>query len=106
MPSNWGQASTVGAVPVFKSLESRDIDEVGYTIRTASLMTDPEYYFDEDNPGDYALFAIHYLILPVRHRTPVPARLVLQVGAYELYARPDTGDVRVFETWRALRVDK
>ena len=44
MPSNWGQDFTVGAVPVFKYLESRDVDEVGYTLRTASLMTDPEYY--------------------------------------------------------------
>jgi hypothetical protein len=52
MPSNWGQDFTVGAVPVFKYLESRDVDEVGYTLRTASLMTDPEYYFEERNPGD------------------------------------------------------
>jgi hypothetical protein len=53
MPSNWGAAFTVGAVPVFKYLESRDVDEVGYTLRTASLMTDPEYYFDDGNPSDY-----------------------------------------------------
>ena len=32
MPSNWGQDFTVGAVPVFKYLESRDVDEVGYTL--------------------------------------------------------------------------
>ncbi len=51
MPSNWGSDFTVGAVPVFKYLESRDVDEVGYTLRTASLMTDPEYFFDEDGPG-------------------------------------------------------
>ena len=46
MPSNWGQTFTVGMVPVFKYLESRDVDEVGYTLRTASLMTNPEYYFE------------------------------------------------------------
>ena len=27
-------------------------------------MTNPEYYFDESNPGDYELFGIRYLILP------------------------------------------
>jgi hypothetical protein len=64
MPSKWGTALTVGAVPVFKYVESRDADEVGHGLRTASLMTDPEYYFDERNPSDYRLFAIHYLILP------------------------------------------
>ena len=50
MPSNWGQDFTVGSVPVFKYLESRDVNEVGYTLRTASLMTGPEYYFDDRNP--------------------------------------------------------
>ena len=68
MPSNWGQDFTVGAVPVFKYLESRDVDEVGYTLRTASLMTDPEYFFDDRDPSDYRLFGIRYLILPAGDR--------------------------------------
>ena len=73
MPSNWGETFRVGDVPVFKYLESRDVDEVGYTLRTASLMTDPEFYFDERNPSDYRLFGIRYLILPPAHAPPVPA---------------------------------
>jgi hypothetical protein len=85
MPSNRGQDFTVGAVPVFKYLESRDVDEVGYTLRTASLMTDPEYYFDERNPGDYGLFGIHYLIIPTGSGPPVPARLELRAGPYSLW---------------------
>ena len=66
-PTNWGNDFLVGAVPVFKYLESKDIDEVGYTLRTASLMTDPEYFFDDTNPGDYPLFGIGYIITPERH---------------------------------------
>ncbi|HWE11944.1 MAG TPA: hypothetical protein VG365_00455 [Solirubrobacteraceae bacterium] len=93
MPSNWGQDFTVGAVPVFKYLESRDVDEVGYTLRTASLMTDPEYYFDQRNPGDYRLFGIHYLILPTGSRPPVPARLKLRAGPYSLWTLPGAGGV-------------
>jgi Bacterial membrane protein YfhO len=88
MPSNWGQDFTVGAVPVLKYLESGDVDEVGYTLRTASLMTDPEYYFDERNPGDYRLFGIHYLIVPTGSRPPVPARLELRAGPYSLWTLP------------------
>ncbi|MGA8722772.1 MAG: YfhO family protein, partial [Solirubrobacteraceae bacterium] len=91
MPSNWGAEFTVGAVPVFKYLESRDIDEVGYTLRTASLMTDPEYYFDERNPSDYRLFAIHYLILPAGSRPPVPARPDLRAGPYALWTLDPSG---------------
>ena len=93
MPSNWGQDFTVGSVPVFKYLESRDVDEVGYTLRTASLMTDPEYYFDEHNPSDYRLFAIHYLILPTGSRPPVPAALTVRAGAYSLWTLPGAGGV-------------
>ncbi|MGH9131452.1 MAG: hypothetical protein ACRDWV_07215, partial [Acidimicrobiales bacterium] len=70
MPSNWGEDFTVGYVPVFKYIESEDLDEVGYTLRTASLMADPEYYFDQANPGDYTLFGIHYLILPAGSDPP------------------------------------
>ena len=80
MPSNWGASFTVGAVPVFKYLESRDVDEVGYTLRTASLMTDPEFSFDQQNPSDYRLFAIRFLLLPAGMSPPVSARLVMRSG--------------------------
>ena len=94
MPSNWGQDFTVGAVPVFKYLESRDVDEVGYTLRTASLMADPEYYFAERNPSDYRLFAIHYLILPAGHQPPVRARLAMRSGPYRLWTIDGIGYVQ------------
>jgi hypothetical protein len=85
MPSNWGRGFTVGGVPVFKYLESRDVDEVGYTLRTASLMTDPEYFFDGQDPSDYRLFGIRYLILPAGKKPPVPAQLTLRSGPYWLW---------------------
>jgi hypothetical protein len=93
MPSNWGQNFTVGAVPVFKYLDSHDVDEVGYTLRTASLMTDPESYFDQRNPGDYRLFGIRYLVIPTGSRPPVPARLKLRAGGYSLWTLPGAGGV-------------
>jgi hypothetical protein len=94
MPSNWGQDFTVGAVPVFKYLESRDVDEVGYTLRTASLMTDPEYLFDDRDPSDYRLFGIRYLILPARGQPPVPARLAMRSGPYWLWTIGGAGYVQ------------
>ena len=94
-PSNWGTDFTVGAVPVFKYLDSRDVDEVGYTLRTASLMTDPEYFFDERNLGDYQLFAIRYLILPTGYPPPVPGRLASRAGPYALWTISTAGYVDV-----------
>ncbi|HEY6526432.1 MAG TPA: YfhO family protein, partial [Solirubrobacteraceae bacterium] len=94
MPSNWGQDFTVGTVPVFKYLESLDVDEVGYTLRTASLMSNPENYFDERDPSDYRLFAIRYLILPARKNPPVRARLAMRSGPYRLWTIDSTGYIQ------------
>ena len=95
MPSNWGPAFTVGEVPVFKYLESRHVDEVGDTLRTESLMTDPEYYFDENNPGDYPLFGIRYLILRTGTKPPVPAQRVMVRGQYSLWTIPNVSYIQV-----------
>ena len=97
-PTNWGKDFVVGAVPVFKYLESKDIDEVGYTLRTASLMTDPEYFFDETNPGDYPLFGIGYIITPADMAAPVQADKVGCSGDYCLWALPDAGYIHVYDT--------
>jgi hypothetical protein len=106
MPSNWGSSFTVGAVPVFKYLEARDVDEVGYTLRTASLMTDPEFYLDERNPSDYRLFGIHYLILPAGAAPPVSARLVEKADGYALWTLPARGVVQVGEIAGTIAADR
>ncbi len=69
-PANWGQQFTVGSVPMYQYLDSLDIDEVGYTLRTASLMSQPEYYFDPARPGLSGLFAVRYLVLPATTAAP------------------------------------
>ncbi|HEY1653030.1 MAG TPA: hypothetical protein VGG09_14190 [Acidimicrobiales bacterium] len=104
-PTNWGANFTVGDVPVFKYLESKDIDEVGYTLRTASLMTDPEYFFDDTNPGDYPLFGIGYILTPSSGPSmepPVPAQRVQCAGDYCLWALPDPGYIHVYDTTGVL----
>ncbi len=106
LPSNWGTDFTVGAVPVFKYLESRDVDEVGYTLRTASLMTGPEDHFDEHDPSDYELFGIRYLILPAGSSPPIPAQLIALAGPYALWITPTAGYVRVGTIAGTLTADR
>ena len=105
-PTNWGNDFVVGDVPVFKYLESKDIDEVGYTLRTASLMTDPEYYFDDTNPGDYPLFGIGYLITPSTMAPPVEADKVGCSGEYCLWALPHSGYIHVYDTTGVLTANR
>jgi hypothetical protein len=106
LPTNWGNNFVVGAVPVFKYIESKDVDEVGYTLRTASLMTDPEYFFDENNPGDYPLFGIGYLIAPEGLPSPVPSQRIACRSNYCLWALPDPGYVHVYDTTGVLRATR
>ena len=101
-PTNWGANFLVGAVPVFKYLEAKDVDEVGYTLRTASLMTDPEYYFDDTNPGDYPLFGIGYILTPASMAPPVPADKVRCTDTACLWALPDPGYIHVYDTTGVL----
>jgi hypothetical protein len=101
-PTNWGANFLVGAVPVFKYLEAKDVDEVGYTLRTASLMTDPEYSFDDANPGDYPLFGIGYILTPAPMTPPVPADKVRCTETACLWALPDPGYIHVYDTTGVL----
>ena len=97
-PSDWGPSFTVGEVPVYKFLASRDVDQVGFTLRTASLMSGPENEFDDSNPADYQLFGIRWLLLPSRMTPAVPADLVEIGGAYALWEIPSNGYVQVVDT--------
>jgi hypothetical protein len=92
--SGWGSRFLVGQVPVFKYLESRDVDEVGYTLRTASLMTIPEANFDDRDASDYRLFGIRYVLCPAGEKPPVPAQLAMRSGRYWLWTIGDTGYIQ------------
>ncbi|HVB06340.1 MAG TPA: DUF6541 family protein [Acidimicrobiales bacterium] len=114
----WGSLFTVGSspgsVPVFKYLASLDVDLVGYTLRTSSLMTDPEGYFDEDDPADYPLFGIRYLLLPALNPpaavgqviAAARATLVERVGGDALYETHGDGYFRVVQTAGVIPADR
>jgi len=88
LPTNWGAHFYVGYVPVFEYLTAEDIQGVGFTLRTASLMSQPEAQFNEYNASDYALYGVRYLILPRVMPSPVPAVQVETSGPYRLWAIP------------------
>jgi hypothetical protein len=106
MSTNWGRGFAVGAVPVFKYLESRDVDEVGYTLRTASLMTGPEFFFDDHDPADYRLFGVRYVILPAGHQAAVRGRLAMRSGPYWLWTIEGTGYIQAGQIVGEISADR
>ena len=106
LPSNWGSTFRVGYVPVFKYLLSQEVDEMTYVVPSLSLMLDAEADFDEDNPADYPLFAVRYLILPAGMPAPVPAREVMARGNYVLWQVPSSGYVSLVEVTGSVTDDR
>ena len=96
--TNWGRSFLVGYVPVYEYLADEEVDSVGFTLRTASLMSDAEPYFDETNPGDYALFGVRFLLLPETMNPPVPALFVAKSGPYAMWVLPAVHYVQVVDT--------
>jgi hypothetical protein len=98
LPTNWGHSFTVGGVPVYIYLADSSVDAVGFSLRTSSLMTDPEAYFEESNLGDYSTFGVRYLLLPQGHAPPVAAQFVTQSGPYLLWTVKSSGLIQVVDT--------
>ena len=98
LPSSWGYRFYVGGVQVYNFVEDTNADAMGLTLRTFSLMTDPEGWFDEVNPGDYSVFGVHYILAPVGLRPGVPATLLKRAGPYALWSVGAGGIFQVVDT--------
>jgi hypothetical protein len=103
---NWGTRFKVGGVPVFKYLETQKVDVMVYSATTTTLMDDPEYYFDERTPGDYALFGVRYLLLPDTMRPLVPARWIATRQIYSLWQVDGVGYARIVNTVGSLQMTR
>lgn len=95
LPTNWGESFRVGLVPVYAYLADEGVDSIGFTLRTASLMSDAEPYFDDRNAGDYDIFGVRYLLLPASMVPPVPADPLAHAGPYRLFLIRGSHEVEV-----------
>ena len=98
-------------MPIYQYLDSLDIDEAGYTLRTASLMSQPEYQFDAANASDYSLFGIRYLVLPASHAAPslplgrLPV-LLLRNRLLQVYELPASSYFQVADTTGTITANR
>ena len=97
-PSTGAKTSRSGTYPSTSTSRAKTSTRWLYTVPSLSLMLDPEIEFDEDDPADYALFGVRYMLLPTGMNCPVPAQrasrrrqlLALGYRIEQLY-RPRTG---------------
>jgi hypothetical protein len=87
-------------------LANLDADAIGFTLRTSSLSTDVEPYFDDTKPADFALFAVRWVLLPADRSAPAGARLVDRRGRHRLYEMPGVGYLRVGDVATVVDADR
>jgi hypothetical protein len=105
--ANWGQDYKVGSVPVHAWLADRGVDAIGFVFRTiTSLSTDVEVAFDENNPAQYEMLNIRYVILPSDRKPTVPAKLIASSGRHRLYEVNTSGYFQVVDRGPAVSANR
>jgi hypothetical protein len=98
LPGNWGASYQIGQVPVYQYLADKSVDEVGFLLRTASLVDDNEAYFNQADPAQYQLYNVRYILMPSDMRPPVPATILASSGRHRLWLVATTGYLQVVDT--------
>jgi membrane protein YfhO len=98
MAGNWGAQYEIGQVPVFEYLADNSVDEVGFLLRTPSLVSDNEAYFNQNDPAQYQLYNVRYILMPEGMQPPVPATLIASSGRHRLWLVATSGYLQVVDT--------
>jgi hypothetical protein len=106
LPGNWGAQYVIGQVPVYEYLANRSIDEVGFLLRTPSLVADNEAFFNQADPAQYQLYNVRYILMPSGMRPPVPATFLASSGRHRLWVVPTTGYLQVVDTSGIIEADR
>jgi membrane protein YfhO len=98
LPSSWGASYRVFDVPVYAEILDRGADGLGFTLRTESILTDVEPYFDDRDAAQYDLFDARYVIEPATRPAPPGATPLATADGNVLYQVPTTGYLEVVDT--------
>jgi hypothetical protein len=104
--SNWGAYTKVYQVPLYQLPAQQDADSLGFFLRTDSLSSNVETYFNDADPAQYDLFDVRYILLPNAQKPSVPATLLRTQGAFSLYEVNTSGYLEVVDTTEPIYADK
>lgn len=107
MRGGWGDDYRLGFVPMYAVLLNHDVDAIGFTRPTWSLVSNVEARFDDGDPAQYDLFNIRYLLLPSDRQPEIPqAELVETAGRHTLWRVPTSGYIEVVDTIAPISADR
>lgn len=91
------QSLHIGEASMAIVIAQRQIDQVGFALRTTSLMSDIEPRFNGAEQRFYEMFGVRFLIIDARLKPAIPATLVATSGPYSLYEIATAGYVSVMD---------
>jgi hypothetical protein len=104
--NGWGLFVRLYQIALYLLPVQHDADSLGLHLRTSSLSTNVEPYFDDTDAAQYDLFNVKYVLLPSRQNVPVgDATRIAERGRYSLYEVPTSGYLDVIDTTAAVRAD-
>ncbi len=95
----------IGQVPAFAALLDLQVDAVGFTRPTWSLMSPAEYRFENGNATHRELFGVRYAILPADQPLP-SAEWIASAGRHVLWRFPDITYLDVVDTIAPIAADR
>jgi len=105
-PGQWGGDFKIGGQSVFMNLSIAGFDVLGFLPETWSANSDIEQFFDEDNPNQYQLFDIRYVVAPEEKEVPKFFEEVKKEGRFVLYEIPSVGVFDVARIRGTIYTDK
>jgi hypothetical protein len=105
--SNWGTTVKVEQVPLYQLPVQFGADSLGFYLRTLSLSSDIEPYFDDLDPAQFDLFNIKYVVLLNGRQPAAPAHVLATRGDYTLWQVTNTsGYLGVVDATEAVPADR
>jgi len=83
-PGNWGREFKIGATQVYLALSTAGVPLVGFLPESWSLNSDPEPFFNYENPRDYDLWNVRYLVTPKDFPLPKFVKPIGSFGRFNL----------------------
>jgi hypothetical protein len=104
--SRSGSIFRIGQVPGYIWLLRTDVDGLGFTRPTWSLMSGAEARFDPNRAGHHALFGVRYVIAPIGKAPLVPAVKVASDGSFDLWEIDEVSLFRMVDTVSTISADR